>query len=289
MKRLTLLAALAALTMTTGIAGGAEPDWSKVTPVKFTVFYPGVTPMAWMTKRADHDGSRGLSKGETCAGCHDEEAADVGKSVFGNPKLEPAAVKGRATSIQVNAQAAHDGTNLYLRFSWKQPPPTGAAKRDAENQAKLSIMLDDGRVETADLAGCWASCHGDVRTMPGVADDTKTKYVKGGSLQAGVFYDLMQWTSKGKAVDGHVAERRVMGDGKGLVSATGKLAGDTWTVTFVRKLAAGGPGDIALAPGKTYNFGFSIHDDFTDGRFHLVSLGYTLGIGAKADLTAGKH
>ena len=48
-------------------------------------------------------------------------------------------------------------------------------------------------------------------------------------------------------------------------------------------------GDIALAPGKTYNFGFAIHDDHTVGRFHQVSLGYTLGVDTKGDITAGKQ
>jgi hypothetical protein len=58
-------------------------------------------------------------------------------------------------------------------------------------------------------------------------------------------------------------------------------------VTFTRKLT-GGEGDIALVAGKTYNFGFAIHDDYTHGRFHQVSLGYTLGIDAKADINAAK-
>ena len=49
-----------------------------------------------------------------------------------------------------------------------------------------------------------------------------------------------------------------------------------------------GEGDIALAGGKTYNFGFAIHDDHAAGRFHHVSLGYSLGIDAKADITAAK-
>ena len=54
-------------------------------------------------------------------------------------------------------------------------------------------------------------------------------------------------------------------------------------------ILAGGPGQHTFAPGKTYNFGFAIHDDHADWRFHHVSLGYTLGLGAKADVTADKH
>ncbi|MDP2267208.1 MAG: ethylbenzene dehydrogenase-related protein, partial [Thiobacillus sp.] len=102
---------------------------------------------------------------------------------------------------------------------------------------------------------------------------------------------LLQFRSgKGqKPVDGHVADRRAMEGGKALSEARGELKGDTWTVDFTRKLA-GGEGDVKLEPGKTYNFGFAVHDDHTDGRFHYVSFGYTLGLGnAKADINAVKQ
>jgi hypothetical protein len=159
---------------------------------------------------------------------------------------------------------------------------------DADNPVKLAFMLEDNKVEMASLAGCWTACHEDSRTMPGAKDDKKTKYVAGGSVASGKYYDLLQWKTKGKPTDGHVAEARVMEGGSALVSADGKKDGDTWTVTFTRKLA-GGNGDVALASGKTYNFGFAIHDDHAAGRFHHVSLGYTLGIDAKADVSAAKQ
>ena len=79
-----------------------------------------------------------------------------------------------------------------------------------------------------------------------------------------------------------------MEGGNALVSAEGKKDGDNWSVVFTRKLAAG-DGDVKLESGKAYNFGFAIHDDYAAGRFHQVSLGYTLGIDAKADITAAKQ
>ena len=107
--------------------------------------------------------------------------------------------------------------------------------------------------------------------MPGAAE-TKTKYVKNGSLADGVFYDLNQWRSgENKAFDGYVAGERVMEGGQALVGAQGQLDGDTWSVVFTRKFA-GGEGDVTLAPGNLYNFGFAIHDDSATGRFHHVSL-----------------
>lgn len=289
MDKRHLLAAAVAATFAAGGALAAPPDWSKVPAKKITAFYPGASPMEWIMKGTEHGGARALKKGETCASCHDEEAADMGKKMVSGQKLEPTPPKGKAAAIPVSVQAANDGTNLYMRFQWKQPPSAGGAKMDAENQVKLALMLEDNKVELANLAGCWATCHEDSRTMPGAKDDKKTKYVKDGSVASGKYYDLLQWRSKGKPVDGHVAEARVMEGGAGLVSAEGKKDGDTWTVVVTRKLAGGGKGDIALAPGKTYNVGFAIHDDHAAGRFHHVSLGYTLGVDAKADINAAKQ
>ncbi len=280
------LLALAAAWAGASPALAAAPDWSKVPGTKITAFYPGASPIEWIMKGSEHGGARAVRKGETCASCHNDETADMGKKMSSGQKLEPAPIKGKAGSIPVTVQAANDGTNLYLRFSWKQPPG-GADKMDKDNQVKLAVMLEDNKVPNANLSGCWETCHVDARTMPEGKDDKKTKYVKDGSLASGKFYDLMQWTSKGAKYDGYVADKRVMEGGKALVDAKGENKGGEWSVVFTRKLA-GGEGDITLAPGKTYNLGFAIHDDWSAGRFHQVSLGYSLGIDAKADITAAK-
>lgn len=39
----------------------------------------------------------------------------------------------------------------------------------------------------------------------------------------------------------------------------------------------GGKGDHVIAAGKTYNFGFAIHENFSEARYHYVSLGYQFG------------
>lgn len=287
-KRAALAAVLAA---TPCLALAAAPDWGKVPAKKIVVFYPGTSAIEWITKGTEHSGFRAMRKGESCVGCHDEEAADVGKKIASGEKLEPKPVKGMAGSIPVEVKAAHDGANLYLQFSFKAPSGPGAPKLDKDNPMKVSVMLEDGgKVEWADLGGCWASCHQDARTMPGAKSEQQTKYVAGGSVPGGKFYDLIQYRSgKGaKPLDGHVADKRVMEGGKALVSAEGRHAGDAWTVTFTRKLS-GGEGDVALASGKTYNFGFAIHNDHSGGRYHYVSLGYKLGIDAKADINAVKQ
>ncbi|MCX7897639.1 MAG: ethylbenzene dehydrogenase-related protein [Rhodocyclaceae bacterium] len=284
------------MVMASGAVFAGPPDWSKVPVTKMYVFYPGASPVEWIMNGVEHSGAKGLRKGEPCTACHQEEAEKLvlGNKMVSGEKIEPKPIKGKAAGFPVNVQAAHDGSTLYLRFSWKQPPG-GGPKMDADNPVKLALMFapdgitakdEKGReVDMSKLGGCWATCHADSRTMPEAKDDKKTKYVK----DAGKFYDLLQWTSKAnKGFDGYVADKRVMEGGTALIEAKGENKGGEWTVVFARKFT-GGDKDIALAPGKVVNFGFAIHDDYTNGRFHHVTLGYTLGIDAKADLTAVKQ
>jgi hypothetical protein len=287
-----------------GSAGVAfAADVSKAPSKKITVFYPGASGMEWILKGSEHTGAKGLKKGETCTSCHidektgKEEAPEIGAKVVAGEKskssaLEPEPIKGKPGSVPVTVQASHDANNLYLRFSWKNTGFSSGKKADNDNSVKLAVMLEDqGKIEHDNVGGCWATCHTDVRTMPGVTDDKKTKYVKDGNLAAGKFYDIFQFKSgKGqKPADGYIADKRVMEGGKALSDAKGELKGDTWTVTFTRKLA-GGAGDVKLESGKLYNFGFAIHDDHTAGRYHYVSFGYTLGLNnAKAEINAVKQ
>jgi hypothetical protein len=281
--------AIAALALSSLTALAAAPDWTKVPSAKVFVFYPGESPIEWVTKTGGgHSGSRALRKGSTCASCHNDDADQLGEEMVTSKARESKPIKGKVGSIAVNVQAAHDGTNLYLRFAWKQPAG-GGPKMDPENQVKLAFMLEDNKVPGANLSGCWETCHIDARTMPEAKDEKKTKYVKDGNLATGIYYDIVQWTSKGASFDGHVADRRVMEGGKALVEAKGEKTGDDWVVVFTRKLASGADGDVTLASGKSVNFGFAIHDDYTFGRFHHVSLGYTLGIDAEADIRAAKQ
>lgn len=286
----------------TGVMSAWAADVSQAPARVITVFYPGSSGMEWILKGTEHGGAKGVKKGEACIGCHiDEkakmdESADIGAKILSGEKskntaLEPNPIKGKPGSIPVSVQATHDSSNLYLRFTWKNTGFNSGNKMDAENPVKLAVMLEEpGKIENDTTGGCWATCHTDVRTMPGVTDDKKTKYVTGGSLAGGKFFDLFQYRSgKGQMVDGYISDKRVMEGGKVLSDAKGELKGDTWTVSFTRKLA-GGEGDVKLEPGKVYNFGFAIHDDHTAGRYHYVSFGYTLGLdNPQANINAMKQ
>jgi hypothetical protein len=284
----------AALAVCTQFAHAA-PDWSKVPKRDIHVFVPGVTPIEWLMNKSEHSGRSGLNKGESCAGCHEEKGAlSLDLKRLAGKEMEPVGAP-KTMSFPVGVQAAYDKENLYVRLTFKSPSDA-AAKADKEDKApmhevKAAIMLAGPKVAQASQVGCWATCHNDVRSMPG-ADPKKKKYVANASVADGNYYDYFQWKSGeggngATQVDGHVAGERVNKGGQALVKAEGENKGGVYTVTFTRKLS-GGEGDLALAEGQVIPFGVAIHADKTVHRFHHVSLGYTLGLGANADIKASK-
>ena len=273
----------------------AAPDWSKLPKRDVHVFFPGVTPIEWLMNKAEHSGRSGLSKGESCLGCHEEKGAlSLDLKRLASKELEPVGAPG-TMSFPVGVQAAYDKENLYIRLTFKSPADA-SAKADKEDkvpmhEVKAAIMLAGPQVAMGPQIGCWASCHNDVRSMPG-ADPKKKKYVKDANVAGDNYYDYFQWKS-GEAgtgatqVDGHVAAERVNKGGQALVKAEGECRAGLCTVTFTRKLS-GGEGDLTLVEGQVIPFGIAIHADKTVHRFHHVSLGYTLGLGANADIKASK-
>ncbi|MDP1735207.1 MAG: ethylbenzene dehydrogenase-related protein [Sulfuritalea sp.] len=254
-------------------AAFAAPDWSKVPKRDIQVFHPGVTPMEWIAKKSDHSGTAGMRKGESCVGCHEEKGGlNFNMKRIADKELEPKAAP-KTLNFPVSMQTAYDAANLYIRLSFKAPAG-GADKGDKDNEVKATLMFGDAKVPQGTQVGCWASCHNDARTMPG-ADDKKTKYTKEGA------YELVQWASKGNKVsDGSVTTERKMSGGTTGAKVEGGKSGDGYTLTFTRK----NPGE-----GKTVPFGFAVHADNASGRFHHVSMGYTLGIGADGDIKVTKQ
>jgi len=272
------------------VAGGvaANPDWSKAAPVKMKLFYPGQSSLEWVMDKAEHSAVPDIvEKKRTCAKCHMGDANEVGDKIVkgqpaGNKKasIEPKPIAGKAGFVDAQLQATHDGNKIYFRLEWNAPKG-GAPKQDNKNEMKVTLMFDGGStVEGANQNGCWSTCHDDLRSMKSAKDDKKTKYIKDADLASGKFYDLLQFKSgKGeKPVDGYVTDKRVMEGGKSLVKAEGKKEGDKWVVTFERELAGKGTGDHTIAAGKMYNFGIAVHEDFSNARYHYVSLGYQFAL-----------
>jgi cytochrome c-type protein NapC len=96
-------------------------------------------------------------------------------------------------------------------------------------------------------------------------------------LENGSFMDLLRYKSgTGESEDGYILAERVMTGGQG-VQFTGELKDGIWTVEMTRKLTSNKTGDISMATDQWYNIGFAIHDDYSNSRFHHVSLGLKLG------------
>lgn len=319
-----------AASTSSGSTSGSSIDWSGIEASEITLFYPGQASLEWVLKGSDHGGKRAFTKGDRCFECHEDEELDIGELIVTGEKVEPTPIPGKRGFIPVKIKAAHDNENLYLQFQWEDTehapiPFADGGKMDTENPIKLAIMLaydseDGSKVEYADRAGCWQSCHHDVNYMPHKPDDAAlsgslanrldlshgfTKYLKesrtsieiegkdgkkrGGwdklkseeeiqaLLEDGVFMDLLRYKSgTGESEDGYILAERVMTGGQG-VHFSGELKDGIWTVEMTRKLTSDQPGDVSMSLDHMYDIGFAIHDDYSNSRFHHVSLGLKLG------------
>jgi cytochrome c-type protein NapC len=285
-KAVTAAAETAAAPAKPSVAVGV--DWSKAPPRTMKLFYPGQAAFEWVMNKPDHSSASDIiDKKRPCARCHEGDANEIGNAIIaGKPVgasktvMEPEPPAGKAGFIPVTFQATHDNNKIYFRFEWTPPKLTGK-KMDAKNEVKLTMMFDGGgTVDGAEINGCWSTCHVDLRTMKEPASDKKTKYIKDADLAGGKFMDLIQFRSgKGeKAADGWVDTERHMDGGKAGFKAEGRKEGNSWVVVFERELAGKGKGDHTLDADKVYNFGFAIHEDYTNARYHYVSLGYQFGL-----------
>ncbi|MCR6628717.1 MAG: ethylbenzene dehydrogenase-related protein [Magnetospirillum sp.] len=332
---LTLAAAVPMFGAPSALAAGKTIDWSKVPEAKTVLFYPGQASFEWIQTGTDHGGARSFTKkGETCSGCHAEETADMGKKMVTGQKIEPTVIPGKRASIPLKVKAAYDADTLYMRFEFPAGPHNDApnatgGKMDPDNEVKLALMIDDGKVEAADRSGCWASCHADAHDMPSAPATDKlaaikgidtsggyvTKYLpesrtavslkdepRGGwdklksqaeldaLLKEGKFLDLARFKSgKGGQSEDGYVLAERVLKQNAGATFTGKKEGDAWVVTMTRKLNSGQPGDHVLQPGKSYTVGFAVHDDYARGRFHHVSLNLRLGLDADGDIKAVKQ
>lgn len=169
---------------TAAAAGSGDDggDWSGVPTKDIVLFYPGQASLEWVLNGKDHGGARAVRRaGDRCNECHGKEQADMGKKIVTGEKAEKTPIPGKRGSIKMSMQAKHDGKDLALRFQWKDgghtPVPFAeGGKMDAKNQIKLAVMFDDGKVEMAEQAGCWVTCHHDSRYMP---DEPKANALAG--------------------------------------------------------------------------------------------------------------
>ncbi|NOR50988.1 MAG: cytochrome C552 [Gammaproteobacteria bacterium] len=307
-------------------ATGGMINWSGASEMVATLFYPGQASIEWTLRGKDHGGKNAFKAGDRCSDCHAQEAVDIGQKIVTATKegVEPTPIPGKRGSVPVTIKAAHDGENLYLRFSWADAehapvPFVDGGKMDAANAMKIALMISTDDVEYADRAGCWGTCHADADNMPYAPEGEKvTKYLKesrskieirgrggkalGGwdkrtsdeeiqeAFDAGLFMDIIRYKAGEKVVeDGYILADRVMEGGQG-AEFNAQLQGGQWVVEMKRKLTSDQLGDVSMALAQTYHIGFAIHDDYSSSRFHHVSVGYKLGFdNAEADINALKQ
>jgi cytochrome c-type protein NapC len=289
-------------------------DWSTVTERDVPLFYPGQGSWEWALTQADHSGAKKFREGKNCRACHGGEEQDIGEKIVTGKKLESSPIPGKPGSLTLKVKTAHDGERLYLRLAWRGAKSGSGKKMDDQVAARVTLMVDDGRVKEATRAGCWGGCHDDAVGMAAAqAGQEVTKYLtasrtkmtrRGGEavkpagdlaalITQGAY--LEYWQARlnpgqpAQAVDGYVLDKRHQ-QKTPAVSAQATFSDGEWVVVLSRKLRLGEPGHKDLFPDKTYTVGFAVHDDYANHRFHHVSFEHTLALDrGPADLVAVKQ
>ena len=90
---------------------------------------------------------------------------------------------------------------------------------------------------------------------------------------------LPQYWMSAEAAKGSAADNK---------NTKGAWKNGTWTLVWARPLNLKNADDKALQEGKSYTFGFAVHDDNITTRGHHVSFPLRVGFGAKGDIQATK-
>ncbi len=312
------LAALVCAVVLSGAIPALALDWEAVYGEDIILFSPGQASWEWVLTESDHSAAPSVRREKSCKDCHGGEEKDIGKLIASGKKLEPTPIEGRRGFLRLNVKAVVDDDRLYVRLAWAGLPRSPDRKMDPDYQSKVALMFTDGTVKSAESAGCWGACHNDMIGMPDAKEDQDlTKYLfasrteitrSGGGenyksdgeleqlLSEGRFLEL--WRAKlnpgepAAAVDGYVLDKRHENEAPAIsaISAESEFRDGEWVVVLSRKLSQSGKGYLPFVSGEVYSIGFSVHEDFTAGRFHYVSLEYTLGIdNLEADIVAERQ
>ena len=290
-------------------------DWSGVAEREIPLLYPGQSSWEWNLTQDDHSGAKKFREGKDCKACHKGEEQEIGNKIVTGKKLEPVPIPGKPGSLTLKVKTTHDGDRLYVRLAWQGGKPGSGKKMDADYAARVTMMLDDGKVKEATRAGCWGTCHDDAAGMASApAGKEITKYLaasrakvtrQGGGenfkspadleqlLKQGLFVEYWQARlnpgQPARAADGYILDKRYEQTAP-IVGANATFESGQWVVVLSRALKPGKPGYKDVVAGKTYTVGFAVHDDYASHRFHHVSFEHTLVLDrGNADLVAVKR
>ncbi|MCP5416952.1 MAG: NapC/NirT family cytochrome c [Chromatiaceae bacterium] len=162
-------------------------------------------------------------------------------------------------------------------------PDTPAADVAAGSEAAKRLHISQGVTKYLKESRSSIEIQGRRGKVRGGWDKLKSEEEIKAALAANQFMDLLRYKSgKGETEDGYVLDQRYMSGGQGFEVDARQEAGN-WVVVMKRKLKSAAVGDLNLEMDKVYNFGFAIHDDYSNARFHHVSLGYKLAFDSTAD------
>ncbi len=254
--------------------GGGKKDELEPTPI------PGKRGTIPATLQAAHDGENVYFRLQwEDAGHNPVPFVDGGKMDPDNQIKVGMMITGTGIELgeQVGCWATCHADNTYMPFD---PGAEGiAANADAAGRLNVSDSITKYLTESRTKV--------EVKGRRGKAQGGWANLKEQGEvdqlLADGTFMDLMRVYADGTAENGYLLESRTVNEGE-MAGAASLSADGTWTVTFSRPLA-GGEGDVALEAGNTYTVGFAIHDDYSDARFHHVTLNLGLALdNADADI-----
>jgi len=307
-------AAFAGTLLTFAALPALAVDWASVPAKQVPLLYPGQASWEWALSKDEHSAAPKFREGKNCKACHTKEEEQIGKALAAGQRLEKKPLPGKRGSVPLEVKFAHDGQKLYVRFEWPEVTAPGGTKIDKEYAARVTMMMDDGKVVEFTRAGCWSICHDDVNGMASSVEGREThKYLArsraklsrqggGDSLKPKEALDAMfaegqfieYWQARLKpgapavAMDGVALDKRA-DNAKPVVSVDAKQVGGKWVVEMSRPLKVADPAHKEIAAGKTYTVGFAVHEDWAAGRYHQVSLEYTMVLDAgDADFVALK-
>jgi len=296
---------LIALVLTGYPSASLAADWEGVGSKTIQLFYPGQTSWEWLLIPSTHSGAKKFRTGKDCRECHEGEEKDIGDLIVSGEKLEPDPIAGKPGSIPVDIAMMQDNENFYVKFEWMDER---SASGSGDFAARVTMMIGDAAIKESVRAGCFGTCHSDVKDMPDSAGLTKylaasrTKLTRTGGgenykpdtdiddlIKDGI--SMEYWQAKlnpgepAVAVDGYVMKDRQDNDVT-TVKADADYQNGKWSVVLSRSLA-GGPKHKTLQTGVTYPVGFAIHSGYAEKRHHYVSLEYTFALdGETADFVA---
>lgn len=270
-------------------------DWSQVESKPITLFYPGQASWEWILTQSDHGGAKNFRKGKSCRACHEGEEKEMGNLIVAGGDLEPTPIAGKRGSIDLTIKTAYDAHRFYILLTW-QAANQAMIKKRAEDQVRVTVLLDDGHVSEATRAGCWGACHDDAADMPsalaGKATNlylarSRTKITRSGGgenyksadeiqklFKGGIFLEYWQaQLNQGKdalAVDGYVLDKRYKNEPT-RVSTQAKYKDGRWSVELSRELITHDPHYKDIVPSKNYTLSIALHDAYSEGRRHHIS------------------